>query len=243
MHVHICSLTYINLRRKFIEKNALVGLLLGMKLIHSAWHTITPVAITIFKHVVRTSICLQFSKSRQISNENNDCYWRDYGSGREDHWGHYFFHPQGTDGISSDFDIRPHIKQTFNCQFKFTRLFNVFNSLVALKKLASSVMDHMISGNQSLDLTLEPPRCPSRQNDELKYVSSSGQKSSIVCCVQDELEDFQVDMCPREWFDCSNVSNVSEGLWKVLFVLCCLPFCYPCYMTRCVELYKTFKIK
>ena len=30
--------------------------------------------------------CSKSRKVRQISSENNDCYWRDYGSGRVDRW-------------------------------------------------------------------------------------------------------------------------------------------------------------
>ena len=50
-----------------------------------------PVVIIVFAHVVLPYVRPHFSKyskTKQISNENNVQYWQDCGSGRVDHWWH-----------------------------------------------------------------------------------------------------------------------------------------------------------
>ena len=50
-------------------------------------HTVRAGVITIFTHGVCTSVSVPtFTVTEQISSENSDRYWRDYGSGWEDHW-------------------------------------------------------------------------------------------------------------------------------------------------------------
>ena len=51
------------------------------------WST-RPVVITIFTCVVCTFVLSKSHKTKQISRENSDRYWRDCGSGRVDHWWH-----------------------------------------------------------------------------------------------------------------------------------------------------------
>ena len=60
------------------------------KLLSLLIHSADPkVVITIFARGVCTSVRPHFSnfhKTKQISSENSDCYWRDYGFSRVDHW-------------------------------------------------------------------------------------------------------------------------------------------------------------
>ncbi len=57
----------------------------------------------------------------------------------------------------------------------------------------------------------------------------------ILCCSAQDPEDFQVDLCPRSWFNLGESGGCLDGIWKMLFIVCCLPLCYPCYLTRCVR--------
>ena len=60
-------------------------------LIHEADPQSRPVVITILALGVCTSVRPYFLKSRktkQLSSEDSDCYWQDYGSSWVDHWWH-----------------------------------------------------------------------------------------------------------------------------------------------------------
>lgn len=63
-------------------------------------------------------------------------------------------------------------------------------------------------------------------------------EAAYLCCSREDPKEFQVDLCPRKWFCCCSQDG-SGGrlgclriLWRILFVLFCLPLCYPCYVTR-----------
>ena len=60
--------------------------------IHSAGPQSQPVVITIFTLglSIHLSSLFKSCKTKQVSSENNDRYWRVYGSGRGDHWWHLY---------------------------------------------------------------------------------------------------------------------------------------------------------
>ena len=58
-------------------------------LIHSGDPQSQPIVITVFTHV-RLSPHSKSNKTKQLSSENNVCYWRDCESGRVDHWWHLY---------------------------------------------------------------------------------------------------------------------------------------------------------
>ena len=58
-------------------------------LIQSAHPKSRPVGIIVFAYVVRPSVPT-FQIWKNTTTENNVRYWRDYGSGRVDHWWHLF---------------------------------------------------------------------------------------------------------------------------------------------------------
>ncbi|XP_059088394.1 uncharacterized protein LOC131884583 [Tigriopus californicus] len=53
-----------------------------------------------------------------------------------------------------------------------------------------------------------------------------------LCCSEEPPQDFQVDLCPRTWFNLTQSNGFCHGLWKLTFMLFCIPCCYPCYLTR-----------
>ncbi len=92
---------------------------------------------------------------------------------------------------------------------------------------------------------------------------SEEEPSAYLCCSKEEPDQFQIDLCPRAWFCCCESTAVEDQeacsltaaetgeagprrrrtgprpgvftvLWRVCFVIFCLPLCYPCYLTRCV---------
>jgi len=68
--------------------------------------------------------------------------------------------------------------------------------------------------------------------------------SAYLCCSQEEPDEFQVDLCPRKWFCCCSIGSSGSVdrqrrrpgflhfVWRICFVILCLPLCYPCYLTR-----------
>nr|XP_040567584.1 uncharacterized protein LOC121117273 [Lepeophtheirus salmonis] len=58
----------------------------------------------------------------------------------------------------------------------------------------------------------------------------------LLCCApQDDVGEHQVDLCPRSWWCCCcEGENRSFGsiLWRIIFIFCWVPLCYPCYLSR-----------
>ena len=84
-----------------------------------------------------------------------------------------------------------------------------------------------------------------KQMPDDKYANASDRvnqpdvESAYLCCSREDPEEFQVDLCPRKWFCCCSHDGSGGGrlgcleiIWRILFVLFCLPLCYPCYVTR-----------
>ena len=72
--------------------------------------------------------------------------------------------------------------------------------------------------------------------------------STILCCSTEPLQDDQVDLCPRFWWNVcwtnespldpsqnSQVRPLSAICWRLTFISCCLPACYTCYLTRSIR--------
>lgn len=88
--------------------------------------------------------------------------------------------------------------------------------------------DASVNGS-GINVTLE------RSNQSSAQVERDKQKEkappTIICCSSEE-EDFQVDICPLSWYNLKEANGFCDGVWKLCFLLCFLPLCYPCYLTR-----------
>ena len=73
----------------------------------------------------------------------------------------------------------------------------------------------------------------------------SASASAYTCCSLEDPDEFQVDLCPRKWFCCCSNKGAAESggrqrmlpvflqiVWRICFVILCLPLCYPCYLSR-----------
>ena len=64
----------------------------------------------------------------------------------------------------------------------------------------------------------------------------------FFCCSSSEvkLRENQIDFCPQYWFqDLKSSPNTCKKLrrflWRLSFLVTCLPLCYPCYLSRTVR--------
>lgn len=92
---------------------------------------------------------------------------------------------------------------------------------------------------------LEPLNGNSPTDADLKVVTQEPKKSSslnqnqttFLCCAStSKIGDDQIDFCPPFWFqDLGSGSNLKRFLWRLCFLVTCLPLCYPCYLTRTIR--------
>ena len=88
----------------------------------------------------------------------------------------------------------------------------------------------------------------------------------FLCCADQRIREDQIDFCPKFWFrefsnnkssssnnnsrknnnnnnsKCSCRKRVQTVIWRICFLLTCLPMCYPCYLSRSIRRRKRQKI-
>ena len=83
----------------------------------------------------------------------------------------------------------------------------------------------------------------------------------FLCCASQKIREDQIDFCPKFWFrefsnkssnnsrknnnnsnKCSCRKRVQTVIWRICFLLTCLPMCYPCYLSRSIRRRKRQKI-
>ena len=92
------------------------------------------------------------------------------------------------------------------------------------------------------------PAVRSNENDENQI---------FLCCADQRIREDQIDFCPKFWFrefnnkksnsrknnnKCSCRKRVQTVIWRICFLLTCLPMCYPCYLSRSIRRRKRQKI-
>ena len=82
------------------------------------------------------------------------------------------------------------------------------------------------TNNASEEVVVIQPTAKSPSRAKAKCVKKSEKR--INCCGVFDPEGKLVDLCPKSWFEVGSESI----LWRICFVTCCLPLCYPCYLTR-----------
>ena len=69
----------------------------------------------------------------------------------------------------------------------------------------------------------------------------NNENQTYFCCASNSknIRDDQIDFCPPFWFKDLRIGDkdfkIANFLWRLCFVVTCLPLCYPCYVSRSIR--------
>jgi len=76
-------------------------------------------------------------------------------------------------------------------------------------------------------------------------------ESQVILCCSSDVRDDQIDLCPTFWYreflgkgeQRTTCLKIRRFLWRLCFLVTCLPLCYPCYMSRSVRRRRKHRVR
>lgn len=103
-----------------------------------------------------------------------------------------------------------------------------------------------VAANAATCIEIQGKNGATPSKEEAAAPLDSPSAPAYLCCSPEDPDEFQVDLCPRKWFCCCSNDGSGSGpggrqrrrlgflqiVWRICFVILCLPLCYPCYLSR-----------